>query len=189
MTELETLQRAKMYIDKLANGVNPLDDTPVPDGEAINNVRLSRCFFYISDILRQVIENGGTIGKAAKPQKVPFSSSYDQLCSFPYSDTPISVSEIARRISALSSEVRDNGMKSFKPQSINVFLLNAGFLEEVETSAGKKTKRPTETGRALGILMDSRTGPNGSYTVVVYNREAQQFVIDNIDAVLTIDRR
>lgn len=37
--------------------------------------------------------------------------------------------------------------------------------------------------------MDSRTGPNGSYTVVVYNREAQQFVIDNIDAVLTIDRR
>lgn len=101
----------------------------------------------------------------------------------------LTLSEIARRISALSSEVRDNGMKSFKPQSINVFLLNAGFLEEVETSAGKKTKRPTETGRALGILMDSRTGPNGSYTVVVYNREAQQFVIDNIDAVLTIDRR
>ena len=31
MTELETIARAKMYIDKLANGINPLDDTAVAE--------------------------------------------------------------------------------------------------------------------------------------------------------------
>ena len=59
MTELEKIEYTKAFIDKLANGINPLDDTPIPEGDIANNVRLSRCFFYVSDILRQVIENGG----------------------------------------------------------------------------------------------------------------------------------
>ncbi len=57
MTELETSQRAKMYIDKLANGINPLDDTHAKDDNVINNVRVSRCLFFVSDTLRKVIEN------------------------------------------------------------------------------------------------------------------------------------
>lgn len=36
MTELETIQRAKMYMDKLANGINPIDDTRVPEDDTIN---------------------------------------------------------------------------------------------------------------------------------------------------------
>ena len=31
MTELEKMQRAKMYIDKMANGINPIDDTAAPE--------------------------------------------------------------------------------------------------------------------------------------------------------------
>ena len=38
MTELEKMQRAKMYIDKLANGINPIDDRPAADSDIINNV-------------------------------------------------------------------------------------------------------------------------------------------------------
>ncbi len=59
MTELETLERAKMYLEKLANGVNPIDGSRIPDEEVVNNVRLSRCFFYVADVLRHVFENGG----------------------------------------------------------------------------------------------------------------------------------
>jgi len=73
MTELEKIAYAKSFIDKLANGVNPIDDSTIPDSDMVNNVRLSRCFFYVSDILRQVIENGGItpapIVKEKKPKK------------------------------------------------------------------------------------------------------------------------
>ena len=72
MTELEKLERARMYMDKLANGIDPISDTEAPDSDIINNIRLSRCFFYVSDILRQVIENGGTVPQK-KEKKVPFS--------------------------------------------------------------------------------------------------------------------
>ena len=59
MTEVEKIEYAKFFIDKLANGINPIDDSEISESELINNVRISRCFFYVSDILRQVIENGG----------------------------------------------------------------------------------------------------------------------------------
>ena len=34
MTELEKITYAKSFIDKLANGINPLDDTPIPHGRS-----------------------------------------------------------------------------------------------------------------------------------------------------------
>jgi hypothetical protein len=65
MTELEIMERARSYMEMLANGVNPLNGEYIPEDEVVNNVRLSRCFFYVADVLRQVIENGGVT--AAKP--------------------------------------------------------------------------------------------------------------------------
>ena len=97
MTELEKIAYAKSFIDKLANGINPLDDTPIPDDDIANNVRLSRCFFYVSDILRQVYENGG-VNKPKRTPKIPFAVSVEQLEKFEYSEEPIPVSEIAKRI-------------------------------------------------------------------------------------------
>ncbi len=102
MTELEKIERGKMYMDKLANGINPIDDTMTPDDDLINNVRLSRCFFFASDVLRQIIENGGT--KSAvneKPKKFPIEIPMEKRNQFAYSEVPIPASEIAKRINDL----------------------------------------------------------------------------------------
>lgn len=190
MTDLEVMQRAKMYMDKLANGINPLNDSPVPEGELLNNVRLCRCFFYVSDVLRQVIDNGGQVGRAAKTPKVPFAITREQLDAFPFSDKPIPVSEIARRISELVPEVLNDTMSKFKYSAITAFLLESGFLTEVENAAGQKVKRPTEPGGALGIFTEDRISTEGHrYTVVLYNRDAQQFLMDNMDAILGINNQ
>ena len=103
MTELEKIERAKMYMDKLANGINPIDDTIAPDDDLINNVRLSRCFFFVSDVLRQVIENGGTkLAANKKPKKIPLEIPIEKRSQFAYSEVPIPASEIAKRINALA---------------------------------------------------------------------------------------
>ena len=51
MTDFEIMQRAKMYIDKMTNGINPITEQYVRDEDMINNVRISRCLFYVSDVL------------------------------------------------------------------------------------------------------------------------------------------
>ena len=98
MTELEKIAYAKSFIDKLANGINPLDDTPIPENDIANNVRLSRCFFYVSEILGQVCENGG-VGKVERT--IPFSITPAQLADFETSPYSISGSEISKKLAAL----------------------------------------------------------------------------------------
>ncbi len=187
MTELEKIAYAKSFIDKLANGVNPIDDSTIPDGDVVNNVRLSRCFFYVSDILRQVIDNGGItpapIVKEKKPKKQPYFLSPEQAQQFEYSYTPITATEIFNRIIAVGPQ---EGVKKFPKRNLTKWLLCLDLIEEVEIN-NTRIKRPTESGKEIGILLEERRGQYGSYYVVLYNRDAQQFIIDNIEAVLALD--
>ena len=180
MTELEKMQRAKMYIDKLANGINPLNDLPAAESDVINNIRISRCLFYVSDILRQVIESNGVQSKE-KSTKKPFFLSVDSRKQFSFSATPISISEITKRINDL---VDVDTYKKLKHTDITSWLIEINALEVCSTANGKTVKRPTEQGKALGISTEKRIGRNGEYTVVLYNQEAQQFILDNMDTII-----
>ena len=186
MTELDTIKRAKMYMEKLSHGINPLDGQPVPEAELINNVRLSRCFFFVAEVLRQVIDNGGTAPRTvSREPKLPLEIPAAQRNRFAYSDTPIPASEIARRITALAE---NDKMRKLSYAGIADWLLASGMLETTVTAAGAKRKRPTENGRALGITTEERVGQNGPYQSVVYNLEAQHFIMDNLDAILAMQR-
>lgn len=186
MTELETLQRAKMYIDHLANGMNPLNGQTLPDGDIVNNVRVSRCLFYVSNVLQQVIENGGTVKKKTKTQKQPFYLDDIQRQQFSISQTPIPVSEITKRLNSL---IDTENMISLKYQSILGWLINTGFLATQTDYDGKIKKYPTEAGKSIGIQMEHRMGVRGEYDVIVYYPEAQQFLLDNLDGIMELNRQ
>ena len=185
MTELEIMQHAKTYLDKLAQGIDPLTGQVVPEGDIINNERISRCLFYVSDILRQVIENGGIHTPAVKKrEKAPYTLSFEERMRYPLGDLPVTVSVIAQRLNEL---IDLNTMKRLKTTSITSFLTQSGLLTEEVSPNGSRNKRPTDMGRKLGIHTAQRTGQNGEYTAVIYSREAQQFILDNLDAIIAIN--
>ncbi len=181
MTELETLARAKMYMEKLANGINPIDGSIVPDEDIINNVRLSRCFFYVADVLRQVIDNGG-ISPKKHPHKIPFSLSAEKRAAFEFSSVAIPVTEISKRINAL---LTDENMTLLPYRAITDWLVSIDALENIISERDKHVRRPTQQGESLGIRLDPRSGINGPYFVVVYELTAQQFILDNLDAIVS----
>ncbi len=182
MTVLEKIERAKMYMEKLANGINPIDDTVAPDADIINHVRLSRCFFFVSDVLRQVIENGGIRPASApqKHQKRPFELPFGRRSQFAYSEKPIPISEIGKRINAL---VDSEDMQKCSYSDILAWLMTLGMMEWVALPDGKRTRRPTEAGREMGISVIERIGDRGPYKAVVYDASAQQFIVENLDAI------
>ena len=141
MTELEKIAYAKTYIEKLANGINPLTDQPVSDADSINNVRISRCLFYVSDLLRQIVENGGVSRIKTKTAKVPFQLDYEARKNFRYSETPIPISEITRRINEL---IQSEDMKKLNYKFISDWLIQAGFLVLVTNDDGTTTRKPTD---------------------------------------------
>ena len=185
MTELETIAHAKNYLDAMAKGNSPLTGEPVPETDLINNVRISRCLFFVSDILRQVLEQGG-VKPPRNAEKEPFHLDHKQLKNFSFSDSAIPVSEIANRINALIDETVT---KKFKYSSITEFLLSCGLLSMVDLPSGNAVRRPTEDGNKLGIFTEEREGQYGTYLVTLYNPEAQHFIIDNFDAILEINNK
>ena len=53
-------------MEKLSQGVNPIDGTPVPEGDLTRNARMSRCFAYVAQVLDKVVTN--TAARVAKTQ-------------------------------------------------------------------------------------------------------------------------
>lgn len=184
MTELETLERAKMYMEKLANGINPIDDSVIPDEDIINNVRLSRCFFYVIDVLQQVIDNGGVVPKL-KIKKRMFQLDVEKRNDFAFSDVPITITELVKRINDLNE---DENISKLTVAMVADWLVSIGLLQIELNAEGKRVKRPTLQGESVGITLENRTSMYGSYFTVVYNLDAQHFLLDNFEGVIELER-
>ena len=180
MTEIETIVRAQMYLEKLANGINPLTDMEVDENDVINNVRISRCLFYSSGILKQIVENKGKF-KASMPDRTEFSITPEQLANFQFSDNPLSITEITKRLNSLINTIY---VKELKSKAITEWLVEIGMLNNVIIN-NKSRKRPSDKGINLGISVEQKTNHYGTqYEGVFYNLNAQHFIVDNIDAII-----
>ena len=154
MTEREIMRRAKTYLDKMAQGIDPLTDMPVPESDLINNVRISRCLFYASDVLWQVIEQDGVASEIIKAQnskkeKASFYLSESARTEFRYSNEKISLSVLTREINALIDEEK---MHKLRAKSITAWLVDVGMLKEVDSENGHSFKRTTAAGENLEFV-------------------------------------
>lgn len=180
--DMQTMERARQYMEQLANGINPLDGSMIPDGDVVNNVRLSRCFFYVEGVLRQVIENGGILqAPKEKVKKRAFDLPMEKRNAFAYSSSPISISEITQRINDL---VEKENVKKLTTTVLTGWLKNLGLLQTELGADGKNRTIPTAHGRSLGITTEERMGQYGMYLAVIYDLAAQKFILDNLDGAI-----
>lgn len=175
MTELETMQRAKMYLDKLAQGIDPISNHKIPEDSVLNQVRLARCFFYVSEVLGRVIANGGTVG--AHTRIVDFSITAEQLAMVRIMDYPVRITEFA---DALSQAVSDPRMKKPNVKKITDWLMETGFMTQIDGQDGKAHRVPTELGLSMGMSTRLRQSRDGEYQAVYYDRNMQCFLLDNL---------
>lgn len=190
MTEAEKIAYAKSFIDKLANGINPLDDTPIPEEDIVNNVRLSRCFFYVSSILEKEIEREKRKEtKATKPKKTrrgPFTITQERLAQFQYSPTSISAKVIAQKINWLiANEIREKRVKSLAYRSIMRWLSSLGFLEWQTWEDGTSKLLPTQSGKEIGLELHVWERYDRRLPYILFSEEAQRFFVDNFGSFLS----
>ena len=178
MTELEKLAYTRTYVEKLANGINPLTDQAVPEGDLLNNVRISRCLFYVCEVLRQVVENGGIPSCREKKERQPFRLDDEDRRAFRYSDIPLPISEVTKRINELIDPQKTTKLSYV---CLLDWLEEIGLLTRGYDETGKIIRQPTDRGLDLGIAAVQQQSARGPYRLVVYNRTAQQFILDNLD--------
>jgi len=187
MTDLEKLQNAKEIMDKLSNGIDPINDDVLPLDTILNNVDLSRSFFFISDILRQVIENGGSVARRynKKSYLPPFMLPDELHKNIEITVAPAMIRQFTERINSLIDE---NAMQKLKVTALTGWMVNNGLLCE-EIINEKKRKRPTEEGEKLGIYSEAREGQYGNYLAVLYKEEAQRHLVNNLNQITAVSGR
>ena len=182
MTELETMQRAKMYLDKLAQGVDPITNREINEDSVLNNVRLARCFFYVSDVLDQVIANGGVVG--ARTKTLDFSITPEQLARVQIAPYPVRITEFTE---ALSQAVNNPNMKRLNAGKITDWLIFKGLMVK-ETGADGKTHRiPTDRGVQMGMSTRLRQTRDGEYQAVFYDVNMQRFLLDHLGEIMAVN--
>lgn len=178
MTELETMQRAKMYLDKLSRGIDPITDREMPEDAVLNNVRICRCLHYVSGVLEQVIANGGVVGKR---EGTPFVIDRSRMVNIRLTQNPVSLTEFTGNIVACMG---DPNMKKPSPKAITGWLTERGFMELTTDPEGKQRRLPTEAGLRAGLSTARRTGQNGEYLAVYYDANIQRLILDHLEEIL-----
>lgn len=204
MDERSTTERAKTYIDALARGIDPLTGHTLPEGDIVNNVRISRCLFYVSGILARVLEQGfpqaggaASTGEAPRAEeasleketahteetprrrakKAAFFLTDSQRSTLAAHEGSVFARDIAAQLSRFADE---NQTRGFAAAWISAWLMAEGFMEQTEQG-----KRATELGAELGIETMQREHADGTpYLVNKYNAQAQQFILDNFDVIV-----
>ena len=177
--DLILVKRAKEYISKMANGINPLTGEQVKDDDMINNIKISRCFFFVYDILNEIIANDGSL-KRSNNKKDKFYIDSNTLKRYRFIEGYAPISKIVASINEL---IDLNTMKKLKSTDITKWFISVGILKEGNIDE-KKQKIPTELGLSMGIYTEFRQNEFKSYYIIMYPKKIQEFIIDNFDSLL-----
>ena len=186
MTELDILRHAKGYLDKLAEGIDPLTGEPVPSDDVVRKERIAKCLTYVSGVLEQVISRGRQESLPTQKQlRLPaFAISEEALSRVPVSETPVTITEFGKTVNAQIDQTRIDKLKT---ASLLEYLDKHGFLEMRPLPNGRSTRQPTQIGQQLGIGLEEREGTEGPYTATVYSSEAQRFLLKHMDEIVEIN--
>ena len=124
--DLAKLEVAIKYIDRMAEGKNPVKNVDVEDDSVLNNPNVIRCMYFVKEILEAVQENDGVIGgRKAKPSKTPFP--YECLSDFQYMED----TSIAHFMAQLKGLARDPNVHGIGTKPVTDWLKAQGYFGQI----------------------------------------------------------
>jgi hypothetical protein len=145
----------------------------------LNNVRLSRCFFYVAGVLSGKIEEYDK--KPAQAGELPpFFITEEELGRVAITDVPVNITSLLKAIGDAAP-----GRKRLAVTSVTGWLVQEGYLKPLTDNDGKSRKEVTEKGKTIGLFTEMREGPAGRYLAVLYPPAAQRFILDHINDILS----
>ena len=174
--EQEKLAVAIKYVERIADGCNPVNNVPLENDDILNNPNIIRCMYFIKDVLEEVRNNGGIIGgKSGKEPSLPFP--IEILDRFSYAEDK----SITHVLNQIYEPIVNMNVKKVSVTKITAALKEEGYLlDEPNIETGKTRKVPSAKGQELGIYMVEREYNGRMYESVTYNQNAQRYVVELI---------
>lgn len=182
MTELEKIAYAKSFLDKLANGTDPTNDSPVPEDDVAAKQRIIGCFSYVSNLLGTLIVTPSAINELYKTDQ--WLVTPEILSRIECTRSYVSVGKFAQRVDAAL-----HGKHKFTAHPINVWLFTGGYVEQVYDHNRKEFKRPTQKGIDAGLVLEQSVSSSGRITRGIrLSYVAQCLIRDHLPEIISQGR-
>ena len=180
--DMKKLETSIKYIEKLANGCNPTNNEPIEKDSILNSPNIIRCMFFIKEVLKEVENNNGVIGKIKKEDMQPFP--YEILKEFKY----IEDKTISKLVGQINEPIKQPNIQKISVTTITKWLKNNEYLREERIEGfTNKCSVVTEKGKNIGLYNEIRTSKvvtNNEYLAVIYNKQAQEFIVNNLKTII-----
>ncbi|MBP7187404.1 MAG: hypothetical protein KBA55_11710 [Ruminococcus sp.] len=178
MNDISKLKQAKLFLEKLANGRDPISGERVSENDIVRDSRIISCLDTAVEALeREIEELCAGAGKDKNCERKGFFITASQAAQLSINEKGCQVSDIAKEINRVTA---DNGSKIMQAKWINDWLESIGMLFR----NGDGNRFATNDGNDLGITSEVRLSSNGkeSYTNL-FSAQAQKFIYDNIENI------
>lgn len=184
--DLKKLDVAIKYLQRITDGRNPVNNMPAEEDTVLNNPNVIRCMFFVKEVLEEVRNNDGVIiSKKTKSKRESFPKEpfpFEILNEFQYQEDK----SIAHFLMQIHAPLEGRNIKKISPQAITNWLKKERYLTmEYCQEVRKESTVPTKKGKELGIYTERRTYPTNTYLAVIYNRNAQEFLVKNLKEIIS----
>ena len=195
MEKIELVERAKMYLKLLGDGVHPVTGDMIPKDSAFVDEKVKRCFSFISQILDEYIELSEKVEKLESqkekntivvPKKQEFAITQEQCDNIRLSKEPITILSFMKNI---NSVIDADSMEKLTSTRINKWLTNRGLVTtgKVQTIVSKTVYKPSDFAIKIGIveeeIIDKKSGEVKAQ--IKLGESAQLFIIENLEDIVS----
>ena len=176
LNDIEKIEKAKIILQKIAGGTNPISGEPIEGDNFLNDPRIIRCFYYVAEVLDNVVQ-----GNYMKNRISDFQITEEQKSQVIFIEGNIGVNQIAKCINQLINPLVS---KRVSGVAINNGLKRMGILSETIDNEGKKRTTINENSADYGFQLERRNYNGNEYDMVVIDDRGKKYILDNIEEIM-----
>ena len=173
MEDSRLLSHAIDYLNRMADGLNPLTGAGEPEDSCLRQPRVSRCLRYTIEVMEKVL-NGELIPADSLPAKAPtrpFQLTPEQMAQVHPNKGPLSLTRFLEYLRGFA----DPDCKKLSHKQTVAWLISQGLLEK-----GPEGTAITPSGQDAGIYLSQY----GFKQKILYTPSAQQWILDRLPELM-----
>lgn len=178
MQERDRIQKARETLMKIAHGADPITGEIIPEESFMNDPGIIRCFYFISDILDNVVK-----GVYSSKNHMPFSITPEQISRIELPEGKIGVNEFSRCV----NEVLDINGKKLTGVELNKRLKQNGVLSETTNEEGKIVTTTNPNSCQYGFETEHRSKNGREFEMILINAAGKKYLLDNIEKLICME--
>lgn len=178
MQEKDKIRKAREVLLKIAHGTNPITGNDVGEDGLLNDPRIIRCLYFVSDVLENVLD-----GSYSKRKYTSFVITPEQKSRVNLPEGKIGVNKFSKCI----NEVLDMNSKELTGLELNKKLKQMNILGEAVNDDGKTVTTINDSSHEYGFEVEHRKFNGKEYDMVVINDTGKNYLLENLENIMGVE--